>query len=352
MLPPAPIRRPKESLMAAAQKMSIDSALQSASSVADSGPIPSLRRAIYSKERVTRDDLLQLLQFGRGAVAEQGDAYSELLSEVATDLLVRQADPTGYLDAGDADWLIAQLADGGGLSCRAEFAMLVDVLRFAVSAPPALTAFGVREVEKAILSGRRTATGEADHAAGIVTKEDVAALLSLVFAATEGSSLHVTRESAEALFDIAHATAAAPNDPGFDDFFAKAVGNYLMGVSFHWTAPAAEVREHQRWADRPASFGDFFSTMEKALTKSFGKVSTATKTVDEIDEVVFGKENASDAAEIQSASAIDGTESDWVVAHLTRQGPLSQAEKCLLAFLAREAASMPPALRALVEKQG
>ncbi len=337
--------------MAAAQKMSIDSALQSASSVADSGPIPSLRRAIYSKEKVTRDDLLQLLQVGRGAVNEQGDAYSELLSEVATDLLVRQADPTGYIDAGDADWLIAQLADGAGLSCRAEFAMLVDVLRFAVSAPPALTAFGVREVEKAILSGRRTATGETEHAAGIVTKEDVAALHSLVFAATEGSSLHVTRGSAEALFDIAHATAAEENDAGFDDFFAKAVGNYLMGVSFHWTAPAAAVREHQQWADRPASFGDFFSTLEKGLSKSFGKLSTATKRVDDIDEVLFATENSADAAEILSASAIDATEADWLIARLTREGPLSSAEKSLLAFLVHEAASMPPALRALIEKQ-
>jgi hypothetical protein len=337
--------------MAAAQKISTDSALPSASSAADSGTILSLRRAIYSKERVTRDDLVQLLELGRGVAAEQNVGYSDLLSEVATDLLVRQGDPAGYIDAGDADWLIARLADGGGLSCRAEFAMLVDVLRFAVSAPPALTAFGVREVEKAILSGRRAATGEADHPAGIVTKEDVAALHSLVFAATEGSSLHVTRESAEALFDIAHATASAQNDAGFDDFFAKAVGNYLMGVAFHWTAPAAEAREHQRWADRPASFGDFFATMEKALTKSFGKVSTATKTVDQIDEVVFGKENASDAAEIQSASAIDATEADWVTAHLTREGPLSSPEKSLLGFLAREAASMPPALRALIEKQ-
>jgi hypothetical protein len=337
--------------MAAAQKMSIDSALRSADSTADSGTIPGLRRAIYSKEKVTRDDLLELLKVGRGAAAEQSGDYSDLLSEVATDLLVRQADPAGYISAGDAAWLMAQLADGGGLSCRAEFAMLVDVLRFAVSAPPALTAFGVREVEKAILSGRRTATGEADHAAGIVTKEDVAALHSLVFAATEGSSLHVTRESAEALFDIAHATAAAANDPGFDDMFAKSVGNYLMGVAFHWTAPAAEVRERQQWADRPASFGDFFSTLEKGLTKSFGKLSTATKRVDDIDEGVFGQENAADAAEIQSAGAIDAAEADWVAAHLTREGPLSQAEKSLLAFLAREAASMPPALRALIEKR-
>jgi hypothetical protein len=42
---------------------------------------------------------------------------------------------------------------------------------------------------------------------------------------------------------------------------------------------------------------------------------------------------------------------DWVIAHLTRDGPLSSAEKRLLEFLAREASSIPPALQALVGKQ-
>lgn len=229
--------------MAVAQKASFDSAATGGREL-DPAAAADLRRAIYSKDVVTRDDLAHLLEIGRTAGLQACREYVELLAEVATDLLVRQVDPPGYIGQADADWLIGRLSEGGDLSCRAEFAMLVNVLRYAVSAPPALAAFAVREVEKAVLTGRRSATGEVDHAPGVVTAGDVEALHSLAFAPTVGSSLHVTRETAEALFDIAHATQSAENDPGFDDFFAKAVGNYLMGIAFHWTPSAAEAREH------------------------------------------------------------------------------------------------------------
>jgi hypothetical protein len=338
--------------MAVAQKALLDPAAASGAEL-DPAAVLDLRRAIYSKDGVTRADLARLLGLGRAAGPKACAEYADLLSEAASDLLVRQVDPPGYIAPADADWLIGQLTEGGGLSCRAEFSMLVDVLGHAVSAPPTLSEFAVREVEKAILTGRRLATGEADHAPGIVTAGDVAALHSLVFAPTEGSSLHVTRESAEALFDIAHATASADNDAAFDDFFAKAVGNYLMGVAFRWTSSAAEAREHEKWADHATSFADFFTKMvEQPLAQRFGGLSRVTKTVDQIEEDVFAGENDADDAAIQEASALKASEADWLIAHLTRGGALSSAEKRLLAFLAKEAASMPPQLQALIEKQG
>jgi hypothetical protein len=337
--------------VAAVQKTLADPEI-AAGGTLDAAAVSNLRRSIYSKDRVTRADFLALLTAGRAAGPDTCPEYADLLAEVATDLLVRQSDPPGYIVSSDADWLIGQLNDGG-LSCAAEFPMLASVLRYAVSTPPALATFAVREVEKAILSGHRTATGEADHPPGIVTASDIEILRSLVFASTEGSSLHVTRESAEALFDIAHATAGAPNDASFDDFFAKAIGNYLMGAAFRWTPTAADARAHQHWSDRPASFADFFAEMvEKPLGERFGGLVAETKIVDEIDEAVFARENAADAAEIRDAAALKPSTADWVIAHLTRDGPLSSPEKRLLGFLAKEATAMPPSLRALIEKQG
>jgi hypothetical protein len=349
MLRAADLSAEVEDMMAAAQKTSFDPGI---AGVLDAAAALQMRRAIYSKDGVTRDDFAQLLAAGRAAGPGACAEYADLLAEAATDLMVRQPDPTGYITPADADWLIGQLADGGGLSCQAEFAMLASVLRYAVSTPPNLAAFAVREVEKAILSGHRAATGEADHAPGIVTAGDVEILHSLVFAPTEGSSLHVTRESAEALFDIEHATAGAQNDPGFDDFFAKAVGNYLMGVAFHWTPTAAEARTHEHWADRPASFSDFFSKMVEKPVAGFFGLRSETKTVDALEEQAFAAENAADSAEIQAASALNDGAADWVIAHLTREAPLSSAEQRLLGFIAKEASAMPPALRALIEKQG
>src|SRR5437763_484650 len=95
---------------------------------------------------------------------------------------------------------------GGGILTRRQVGC--------ASVPPALVAFAVREVERAVLTGRRGPLG-VEHEPGIVTAADVAALRLFCFAPTEGAACHVDRATAEALFDIAHATATGANDPAF-----------------------------------------------------------------------------------------------------------------------------------------
>jgi hypothetical protein len=304
----------------------------------------ALRLVIYSKSAVSRADLAGLLDLGRKAGAEASKEFAALLADVATDLMVHQVDPPQYVTREDAEWLIGQIESAGGLTCRAEFDMLLAILRYAVSIPPALSAFAVAEIEKAIIEGHR-AGGVADHAAGVVGKDDVEALRCSVFAATEGDSLHVSRASAEALFRIAHATAGARNDPGFDDLFAKAIGNYLLGIAFHWTPSVAEERAKEQWLDEKApSLGGFLSGMLH-LTK------TDAQRAADAESRRLREENAADRAEIDQKSAIGVADGDWVLAHLTRDGELTSAEKKLLRFLKEDASSLPPALAKVVAAQ-
>jgi hypothetical protein len=310
----------------------------------DAPQTQALRRAIYSKPSVTRADLTGLLDLGRRAGTEASKEYGELLADVATDLLVNQVDPPKYVASADADWLIGQVQAGGGLSCRAEFEMLLAVLHYAVSIPPAFAAFAVGEIEKAVVQGHKAGAG-ADHAAGVVSKDDVEALRNAVFAATEGSSLHVTRESAEALFRIAHATQSANNDASFDDLFAKAIGNYLTGIAFHWTPSVAEERAKEQWLDEKApSFGGFLGGL-------FHLGKTGEQRAYEAEASRLQKENAADRDEIVRRSDIGVADGDWVLAHLTREGNLTAAEKKLLRFLKEVARSLPPSLAKVVEAQ-
>ncbi|MFO1148778.1 MAG: hypothetical protein U1E62_10405 [Alsobacter sp.] len=69
--------------------------------------------------------------------------------------------------------------------------------------------------------------------------EDVAVLRGLLCQATGP----VTRVEAEVLFDLAEATAGQDNDPAFPDLFARAFGNYLLGLAGH---PATEARDALR----------------------------------------------------------------------------------------------------------
>lgn len=305
----------------------------------------SLRRAIYGRGDPTLADVEALIAKGRAQGADP--AFADLLSDVATDVFVHQVDPEGYITDLVAYWLIARLSEGGGLACHAEFQMLKALIGHAVSVPPALTAFAVREVEKAILSGRRDAFGGVDHPAGVVAAEDVEALRALAFAPTQGSSLHVDRATAEALFEIAHATSGAPNAPEFADFFAKAVGNCLMGAAFLGTPDRAAVLSREAELDKPSGIRGFLAAMAAGPT---------ARGVADALESISGEEEDDDAAindatdrRLQEAGRIGDDDARWVLSHLARGG-LSEAERRLLGFLKTELASAPPALAAWFDK--
>jgi hypothetical protein len=295
--------------------------------------LPALRREIYAKSAVSRADLSQVLRLDR---IDSADEYARLLADVATDLLVNQPDPPKYVVQMDVDWLIGEIA-ASKVAYGAEIQMLTEVIRLAVSVPSSLVGFCVSEIEKAIVCGRE------GHPAGVIAKEDTQALRAAVFAAVDGDSLHVSRSSAEGLFRIAHAAKNA-NDPEFDEFFAKAISNYLMGIAFRWTPSREDELEKERWLDeKPTGFPAFLAAMFRADANA----NLSAKTADEVDDARLREEDDADAHEIATASEIDPAETDWLITHLSRSGALTSAERALLAFLQREAPSLPTRLAAL-----
>jgi hypothetical protein len=318
------------------------------SATSAAGPLDAaaLRRSIFGKGAPNRTDLAWLIAIGPQA-GDDPD-FLTLVSDVAREVMAEDADPKGYVSEDDADWLAARLGDGAGLSCRAEYEVLKSVLTHAVSVPPALVAFALREVERAILTGRRGPLGGVEHEPGVVTAEDVEALRTIVFAATAGSACHVDRAAAEALFDIAHATATARNDPAFADFFAKAVGNYLLGAAVVAVPARDAALAEERELDRRPSFGAFLSGLAGGLTSPDAAVGR--KSVDQLVEAHYFEENAETEKRLATASEIDAGEAKWVLAHLTRGGELTAAETRLLAFLRDEATSTPPELAALFSR--
>ncbi len=298
-----------------------------------------LRREIYGEGDPTLQDLERLIGEARAPGADD-DEFARLLADVATDVLSRQVDPPGYVTDEGAGWLIERLAAGGGIAERAEFGMLAALIGHAVSVPAALVTFAVREIEKAILTGKRDALGGVEHEPGIVTTADVEALRVVVFGPARGHALHVDRTSAEALFDIAHATATAANAPDFPDFFAKAVGNYLLGADFVGIPEREDALHTESELARPGGFGAFFAQMLGAGPR----LSEITETISGDQEDADRALNAETGRRLAAASHIGAESAGWVVAHLARGGELTAAEKRLLAFLRDEAASAPSEL--------
>lgn len=296
----------------------------------DEQTVLTFRRDIYGKGGATKADLARLLAAGRAADAIS-PGFVDLLGEVATDVLVNDVEPPKHIQQTDADWFVDLLSKNGGLANRAEYDMLTRVIRNAVSVPWGLATFAVAQIERAIIAGA------ARHPSGVVTQAALDALRTVVYAATEGSSLHVTRDSAEALFRMADALADSA-DPAFDELFAQAIGNYVMGVAFRWRSSAGERKQADRWLDSPApSLGEFMSS-----SLDFNRLTD--------DGLTDAFDNQSEEAELASAEKIDASEAAWLIARLNRDGKISAAEKRLLRFIRDESPAIDPALAALIAK--
>ena len=217
-----------------------------------------IRRQIYGHQPLTPADMDLVFRTAQKSAGHDSREWTNLFAEAVTDYVVHQNDPADYIPQEKADWLVAKLKEKGGIASASEFAMLVDMMKSALGVPPSLSAFVLHEIETAMVSGHRNAIGGNDQAAATVTKADVEALRSVLYAATTGSVAHVTREEAEALFDIAHATADGTCDPAFDDLFARAVGNYLMAICWH--DPSRNQALHrERWLDERETLFQFLS---------------------------------------------------------------------------------------------
>lgn len=308
-----------------------------------------VRRAIYSHNILAPADMDLVFDVARRAGRSPCPEWTNVFCEAVTDYVVHQNSPQDYISQDKADWLIAKLSNSGGIASKSEFDMLIDVMTHALSVPPSLSAFALREIKTAIVSGRRDIYSNEGHPADVITREDVEAMRAVLYAATTGAPGHVTREEAEALFEIAHATAHGNIDASFDELFARAIGNYLMAINFH-VPDAAEALHREKWLNEEESLSGFMSRILQGTNRqgSFRVLLSPH----EAFEADLARRDAEDRALRRETEQITSGEADWVLAHLTRDGALTSAEKRLLQFLGAEAPVIPPPLRGLVDKAG
>ena len=213
----------------------------------------------------------------------------------------------------------------------------------AQSVPASLVTFAVREVERAILTGRRSAIGGSDDEAGVVAKSDAAALAALCFPGA-AEARPIDRATAEALFDIAHATAAAGNDPAFAEIFARAVGDYFDGAA---VADVSATPSGAQWRD---VFADFLGRLAGELLAD--QAAAPSHAADRLAEDRYFEEYRETEARREAAAQIEAGDARWALAHLTRGGSLTAAERRLLARLRAEAGDAPAPARRLVRTGG
>lgn len=310
--------------------------------------IRSVRRALYG-ERGEVGEAFLLLHEADKRRKTHSDEWSRLFVEAALDVALNETPPQGHFPPDKARKVMEALGERGELRSDTVLEALVAIVEKATEVPTEFSAFVLRRLKEAVVySDGLTASGER-LTPGAVGAPELKLIRRVVWGAGAEGRLAVSREEAEALFDIADATTGAANAPEWNEFFAGAVGNYLIGATGR--VPPSRERAFEMWetphkADALGLFGSIFSrAREMSLDDLKGDMKRHRLSA--MVEAAYRDDNAARAAAMAQAERLSGDKAAWIVDRIRRNGALSAPESALLGFLEREAKQLSNELRAM-----
>lgn len=311
----------------------------------EAGDVAAVRRAVYGGDCLVSRAEAEAVYAVERARSVSSPEWSSFFVEALSDYVLNQAEPKGYVSDDNAAWLQGQISKRKVPSLDGDLAIAVRVIEEAREVPPAFAAFALRMAKEAVIYGDGADGQGRVHVSGRVDQADVAMLQRILWGAGSEGHLAVSREEAEALFAIADATTGAANDPAFDDLFAKAIGNYLLGA----TGRVMPDRETALRFDNAGSYKvDVVGAMGNVLGHVFGKrpasltnmLKTRAATLAEDIEDEHGQRNMERDIAIEMAAILTPEKAGWLQERIARNGVTNGPEKALLAFVERESTKL------------
>ncbi|WP_339928862.1 hypothetical protein [uncultured Brevundimonas sp.] len=304
----------------------------------------ALRRVVFDEITVTPDEVEALFRIDEGT-EKRVPEWRAFFLEAMTDWLVRQQEPSGYITPQQADWLIARIGADRRVRNGTELELVVRALELADEAPASLSAFGLSLVTRAVVEND-----------GRISADEVQRLRRLVFALSGPGRMAVTREEAAALFDLNDATRGRDNDPGWTDFFMRAVANAVTAAA-GWAPPDREESlRRQRWLADP---DDGIAEAAQRTRDPIPETATDRQTwiaralewaLRDPAEAVFEERLESRTQAASTAAPVNGEEARWLIDRIGRDGEFDDNERALIAFLREIAPTTDPALQPLIDR--
>lgn len=259
-------------------------------------------------------------------LAEPSAQWSEFFVEALSEYVVNGLMPRGYVDDGQADWLIERIDQDGRIETMTELELLVRVLEKALGAPERLKAYARDQIEQAVLSGEGPTRDGGRLEKGNVNATEARLLRRMIFAPGSERPAAVGRGEAEMLFRLKDACLGADNAPEWKQLFVQGVGNYLQGFGGSDPLTRERAAELESFMNNAASsIGGFFARMARSNVKQgFGDV--------------FGKRDKDPEVFELADAARDVTdqEHDWLQTLIDANGQVDEYDQALLDFLAEE----------------
>lgn len=192
--------------------------------------IVALLKEVYPDGIRQRNEAEALIAFDR-EYTDPAPAWRAFVAEAIADHLLQRCEPTGIITGEKADWLLSAIAPEGRIATAGALETLVRVIEMASEAPMSLSVFALNELRDEIIAGEGPALKGRAHFTRTVDATDVGLIRRILDAGAGVSGHPISREEAEALFDLHDAVAAGDNDPAFGDLFFRAIANHLFGAS-------------------------------------------------------------------------------------------------------------------------
>jgi hypothetical protein len=298
-------------------------------------------RSMLFADGVISPDEAEALFRVNDAVPETCPEWRALFVEALTDYLVRQQEPTGYIDTAKAGWLMARIAADGRVRGDTELELLIYSLEQAFQAPEALSRYALQQAAQ--IAHRPEGEG------GGLTAFNVARIRRALYAfAGAGGAAAVSRQEAETLFDLNDAARGQPVDAAWTELFTKAIGAAVMQASGYRPPSRDEAARREAWLKAPTpGVGGVLAGALRSVLK--GGLADAARTAWKDDaDAAYEAQYAEFEDAAEAAAPVDEAEARWIASRIGRDGLLDDNEKALLRFLKAEAPSIHPALQPLL----
>ena len=308
--------------------------------------VRSLRAFVYPDGVVSRAEVEKLFRLNAAAKSVCPE-WQEFFVEAATDHLVHQERPEGYVSEENADWLMRMISRDGVVETLTEVELLVTVLEKAKSSPEKLVAFALEQVAVAVVGGAGALARVSGRLPNVVDRDEVDLVRRVLYAFAGDSNIAVSRAEAEILLTINDASIEADNDPAWNELFVKAMMNFVMFVSGYQTPSREEALRHKVFLDSPdMGVGGFLSRMVSGGLAAILGRDDALESVEDASR----QRNADRETAARRAEAVDEQEARWLAERLGKNGALRENERALIAALRDSSPSIAPALQPLIDK--
>jgi len=298
------------------------------------GDVLKLRRAVFGDAIVSRPEAEALFDLAAKRLPACAE-WDELYLEAMADYLVRQEQPSGYVSAGNAAWLVDMIERDGRIWSDTELNLAVHVLEKATSSPPELVTFAMGKVKDAVVSGEGPTRAGMKLQPGSIGRAEVDLLRRILYAFGGEGAAAVSRCEAEMLFEINDATLYGENDPSWQDLFVKAIANNMMALSGYRVSSREEALRREAWlSDTAVSVGGFFDRMMSGWRDALSTYERPGRDLD---------------VESATNERITAGEAGWLKERIMRNGHVCANQKALLAFIREESPDIHPELRDLFE---